>query len=91
MLRVRFAGVLATRSRDAWAEHFEGTDACVTPVLDLGEAEHHPHAVARGALPRVDGVLQAAPAPRFSRSATAAPAPPPAGPVPVAEVLAGWA
>ena len=66
VLRARFAGVFATRTRDEWVEVFAGTDACVTPVLSFAEAAAHPHLVARGTVVRHDGVLQAAPAPRFS-------------------------
>jgi alpha-methylacyl-CoA racemase len=76
-LRCRFAEVFATRSRDEWAEVFAGTDACVAPVLSMAEAPRHPHAVARNAFIEVDGITQPAPAPRFGRSATGHPAPPP--------------
>jgi alpha-methylacyl-CoA racemase len=65
-----------SRSRDEWAAVFEGTDACVAPVLSLAEAARHPHNVARGSFVTVDGVEQHAPAPRFSRTA-AAPVQPP--------------
>src|SRR5204863_6480313 len=41
--RDQIAAVIATRSRDQWASHFAGTDACVAPILDLGEAPVHPH------------------------------------------------
>jgi alpha-methylacyl-CoA racemase len=64
-LSARFAG----RPRDEWVEHFAGTDACVTPVLDFDEAAVHPHLAARGTYLTIDGVQHAAPAPRFSRSA----------------------
>ena len=74
ILRERFAAVFATRSRDEWATHFEGTDACVAPVLDLTEAPEHPHVVARAMFATVDGVRQPAAAPRFSRTPTAPPA-----------------
>ncbi len=56
------------RTRDEWAAVFAGTDACVTPVLAAGEAPGHPQIADRGTLRRRDGVLEAAPAPRFSRS-----------------------
>lgn len=72
--RADYAAVFRTRTRDAWMEVFAGTDACVAPVLDWDEVEHHPHNVARGTFLRVDGVLQASPAPRFSRTPAAAPA-----------------
>lgn len=58
------------RSRDAadWLALLEGTDACVTPVLDAYEAAEHPHLVARQTYVKPDGRLQPAPAPRFSRT-----------------------
>jgi alpha-methylacyl-CoA racemase len=67
-LREVLSARFAERSRDEWVEHFAGTEACVTPVLDFDEAALHPHLAARGTYLRIDGVLQAAPAPRFSRS-----------------------
>ena len=63
-LHVRLEAVFATRDRDDWAAHFEDTDACVTPVLTLAEAARHPHNAARGTFVE-QGVVQAAPAPRF--------------------------
>ncbi len=57
------------RTRDEWAMLFEGSDACVAPVLSPEEAVAHPHIAARGIYRRIDGVLQAAPAPRFRESA----------------------
>jgi alpha-methylacyl-CoA racemase len=62
----RLAEVFRTRTRDEWSEVFAGSDACVTPVLDLFEAPSHPHNVARGAFRDLDGVAVPAPAPRFS-------------------------
>ena len=59
---------LATRSRDEWAQIFDGTDACVTPVLTYAEAAASPHLVARGTLSGSGLHVVAAPAPRFSRS-----------------------
>ena len=58
----------ATKTRDEWAQLFDGTDACVTPVLTPWEAPHHPHAVGREAFVDVDGVMMPAPAPRFGGS-----------------------
>ena len=77
VLRERFTAAFAQRSRDEWAQVFAGTDACVAPVLGLGEAPAHPHALAREAFIEVGGLTQPAPAPRFSRSAVGTPAPPP--------------
>ncbi|GHC69494.1 alpha-methylacyl-CoA racemase [Nocardiopsis terrae] len=67
-LRERFAEVLRTRTRDEWGAVFEGTDACVMPVLSLGEAPDHPHVRARGALVREGGRVLPGPAPRFDRT-----------------------
>jgi alpha-methylacyl-CoA racemase len=66
--RDRLAALFATKPRDEWAAVFEGTDACVAPVLDLAEAPEHPHNVARAAFVDVGGTPQPAPAPRFSRT-----------------------
>ncbi len=86
-LHGRFAAMFATRDRDSWAEHFAGTDACVTPVLTLAEAPSHPHNAARGAFVEA-GVLQPAPAPRFD----GAPPEPVVRPEPLdlAAALATW-
>jgi len=88
-VKATFAGVFATRTRDEWAEVFAGTDACVTPVLAFGEVPAHPHMAARGTVVDHDGTLQAAPAPRFSRTATEIPASRPAA-AEASEILAGW-
>jgi alpha-methylacyl-CoA racemase len=68
-LRARFTEAFASRTRDEWATTFQDTDACVTPVLSFGEAAHHPRLTARSTIVAVDGIPQAAPAPRFSRTA----------------------
>ena len=68
LLRERFAEVVATRTRDEWAALTDGSDACVAPVLSMSEAPAHPHLAARGTFVEVDGMVQAAPAPRFSRT-----------------------
>ena len=70
------ATVIASRTRDQWAAHFAGTDACVAPVLDLGEAPVHPHNIARRTFVDLDGVFQPAPAPRYSETALDRPDPP---------------
>ena len=61
-----FAALFASQTRDAWAAHFEGSDACVAPVLTFAEAAQHPHMAARGSLVDAHGVTQSAIAPRFS-------------------------
>ena len=64
-----YAQVFKQKTRDEWASIFEGTDACVAPVLDFHEVEAHSHNQARQTFYRAEGVMQAAPAPRFSRTA----------------------
>ena len=74
--RDQIAAVIGSRSRDQWAAHFAGTDACVAPVLDLGEAPVHPHNIARRTFLDLDGVFQPAPAPRYSATTLDRPDPP---------------
>jgi alpha-methylacyl-CoA racemase len=69
------AAVFRTKTRDAWSALFFGTDACVSPVLSMAEAAEHPHNAARRSFVTVDGVLQPAPTPRFSRTEPGAPGP----------------
>jgi alpha-methylacyl-CoA racemase len=64
----RMAEIFATRTRDEWCAELEGTDVCFAPVLDLDEAPEHPHNKARGTFVEIEGVVQPAPAPRFSRT-----------------------
>jgi len=75
-LRERFTQVIAGRTRQEWVEAFAGVEACVTPVVELGEVADQEHLAGRGTFVAVDGVLQAAPAPRFSRTPAARPGPP---------------
>jgi alpha-methylacyl-CoA racemase len=89
-LRAVFAKTIATRTRDAWERAFEGSDACVAPVLALGEVERHPHNAARGTFLRRDGVLQPSPAPRFSRTGAELGAPPCARGADSDAVLRDW-
>ena len=63
-----FAKRLKEKTRDEWCEVFAGTDACFAPVLNMDEAVDYPHNKLRNAFVDVDGVKQAAPAPRFSRT-----------------------
>ena len=62
-----------SKTRDQWAEIFEGSDACVTGIYDVHEAPNHPHNKSRGTYLTIDGSVQPAPAPRFSRSSTEVP------------------
>jgi alpha-methylacyl-CoA racemase len=89
-LRARLAGAFARRTRQEWTTIFEGTDACVAPVLSFEEAHRHPQLAGRGTYEQRHGVRQPAPAPRFSAT--------PAGPVGAPaqpgehsrEILADW-
>lgn len=67
-LRERFTARFRERTQAEWTETFERTDACVAPVLSLTEAAAHPHLAARGTFVEHAGVVQPAPAPRFSRT-----------------------
>ena len=89
-LKERLAGVIATKTRDEWAAIFEGSDACVAPILSLGEAPSHPHNVARSTFVEQDGLVQPAPAPRFSRTAGGIQRPPAHAGQHTDEVLAEW-
>ena len=74
--REQIATVIRSRSRDEWAAHFAGTDACVAPVLDLEEAPVHPHNIARRTFLDLEGVFQPAPSPRYSAMQLDRPDPP---------------
>lgn len=77
-LREAIAAAVAGRTRDEWAAIFAGTDGCLSPVLSFDEAAEHEHLRWRGSLIEVGGVLQAGPAPRFSRTPNSVPRPAPA-------------
>ncbi len=89
-LKERLAEVIATKTRDEWAAIFDGSDACVAPILSLGEAPSHPHNVARGAFLERDGIVQPAPAPRFSRTTAEIQRPPAHAGQHTDEVLSEW-
>jgi alpha-methylacyl-CoA racemase len=88
--KARLAAVFKSRPFAHWSDLLEGTNTCFAPVLTLAEAPSHPHNVAHGTFTSVDGVVQPAPAPRFSRTPPAAPSlPVPAGQH-SAEILSDW-
>ena len=89
-VRARLEEIFKTRTRDEWCEIFEGSDACVAPVLDFAEAPEHPHNVARGTYIEIDGVVQPAPAPKFSRTVNAKPDAPHAEGADSVEVLSDF-
>jgi alpha-methylacyl-CoA racemase len=83
-----FAERFAGKTRDEWTEIFAGTDACVTPVLTWTEATQNEHLRARSTMVEANGVDQAAPAPRFSRTPSGPVGTPPKGTTPIDEI--GW-
>jgi alpha-methylacyl-CoA racemase len=86
----RFGELIKTKTRDAWCEILEGTDACFAPVLSLDEASEHPHLRERGTFVEVAGALQPGPAPRFSRTPGQISGPPPHAGQHTDEALADW-
>jgi len=67
-LRERFTELFKTKTRDEWVDLLGASDACFAPVLTMTEAAQHPHIKARGTVVDFEGILQPAPAPRFSRT-----------------------
>jgi len=90
LLHARFAAAVAAATLAEWQARLEGSDVCYAPVLGLDEAAAHPHNRARGTFLVVDGVTQPAPAPRFSRTPSAVPAPPRAPGADTEAALAAW-
>lgn len=86
----RYATLFRSRTRDEWCALLEGTDACVAPVLSMAEAPSHPHNAARGTFLTRDGIVQPAPAPRFSRTPAGLGRVPPAPGEHTTEVLVSW-
>lgn len=71
--RELLAATIRTRDLESWCEMFDGSDACVAPVLRMEEAPNHPHHRARGTFIQLGGVVQSAPSPRFSRTSPETP------------------
>ena len=90
LMREKLAQVLATRTRDEWCALLEGTDACIAPILTLAEAPAHPHLAARETFVTHEGIVQPAPAPRFSRTPSAIQSPASVPVSPASAVLAWW-
>jgi alpha-methylacyl-CoA racemase len=89
-LKEVLASVFRSKTRREWCELLEGTDTCFAPVLSLEEASAHPHNVSRQTFVEVDGVVQPAPAPRFSRTPAAIQCPPERSGARSTEVLRQW-
>ena len=84
----RIAAIIRTRTQAEWCALFDGTDACVAPVVAMGEAPAHPHNAARGTFVTAAGVIQPAPAPRFVGAPAVEPRPLSSGPDVTRAVLA---
>jgi alpha-methylacyl-CoA racemase len=74
--QAKLAALFKSRTREEWCDLLEGTDACFAPVLTTDEAPRHPHNAARQTYVEIDGIVQPAPAPRFSRTVPDLPIPP---------------
>jgi alpha-methylacyl-CoA racemase len=89
-MKAKVAAIIRTKTRDEWCAVMENTDVCFAPVLSMSEAPAHPHNVARGTFTEVKGVVQPAPAPRFSRTPGAIQRPPAHPGQHTDEALADW-
>jgi alpha-methylacyl-CoA racemase len=89
-LRAALSCRIAERTLAEWAEVFDGSDACVAPVLTLEEAAAHPHLAARRTFTEVDGLLQPNPAPHFSRTPARLTTPPDVAGAHTREALLAW-
>jgi alpha-methylacyl-CoA racemase len=89
-LREKLAAVILTKTQAEWCEIMDGSDTCFAPVLSMDEAPHHPHNLARGTFVEAGGVVQPAPAPRFSATPGAIQGPPPALGAHNEEALLDW-
>jgi alpha-methylacyl-CoA racemase len=89
-MKERFARAIRSRTRDEWCAAARSVEACVAPVLGVEELEHDPHLEARGAFVRHEGLLQPAPAPRFSRTPAALSRRPPLPGEHTEQALSDW-
>jgi alpha-methylacyl-CoA racemase len=89
-LQTKLAAVIATKTQKDWCDLMEATDVCFAPVLDLDEAPRHAHNVARQTFVEIGGVVQPAPAPRFSATPGAIQGPPPAIGSSTEQALSDW-
>jgi alpha-methylacyl-CoA racemase len=89
-LTAKMEAMFRLKTRAEWCAILEGTDACFAPVLTMSEAPSHPHLAARQTFTERGGVVQPAPAPRFSRTPSAIQSPPAAAPSSIADIIAAW-
>ena len=90
VIKEKLAEIFRTKTRDEWCAIMEGSDICFAPILVLDEAPEHPHMKARGTFAEIDGVVQPAPAPRFSRTPGAVRRPPSPPGADTDEALVAW-
>ena len=88
-MKSKIGDAIKGKTRSEWEELMEGTDVCFAPVLSMDEAYEHPHNKQRNTFIEIAGVMQPAPAPRFSRTPAAVSSPPPHAGQHTEEVLAG--
>ena len=89
-MREKLTVIFKSKTRDEWVAIMEGSDVCFAPVLSLSEAPEHPHNQSRDTFVEVDGIVQPAPAPRFSRTEATIQSPPPSPGQHTDEALADW-
>ena len=89
-LKQKMMAVFKTKTRDEWCALMEGSDVCFAPVLSMSEAPHHAHNVERQTFIELDGVMQPAPAPRFSATPGEVQRPPAGIDEHRTEILADW-
>jgi len=89
-MREKLTVIFKSKTRDEWVAIMEGSDVCFAPVLSLSEAPEHPHNKSRETFVEVDGIVQPAPAPRFSRTEAAIQSPPPSPGQHTGDALADW-
>ena len=89
-LKEKLGALFRTQTRDQWCALLEGSDACFAPVLDWNEAPHHAHNLARETFVEIDGVVQPAPAPRFSRTPPARPMSASSSTIDAKTIVAQW-
>jgi alpha-methylacyl-CoA racemase len=89
-MKMRLAEIFKVKTRAEWCRIMEGTDACFAPVLSMADAPTHAHNEQRGTFVEIAGDIQPAPAPRFSRTPSGRPSPPPLPGQHTDEALAAW-
>lgn len=89
-MKDKLTTIFKTKTRDEWCEIMDGTDVCFGPVLSMDEAPKHPHNIAQGTFTEVAGVVQPAPAPKFSRTKSEVKMPPPHAGQHTDEALSDW-